>query len=93
MLRRLWLPALVGIAVVAVVLCFSGLIFGWHRLVVDYWPLDRSPIGPNLVASITVGVLIVAHNEYRTIRDAEAKGETTEQVVDAALEELLHPTL
>lgn len=28
-----------------------GLICGWHRLRVDFWPLDQSVDGPNVYAS------------------------------------------
>jgi hypothetical protein len=28
-----------------------GAIFGWHRLRVDFWPLDQSLDGPNVYAS------------------------------------------
>ncbi|HXA31721.1 MAG TPA: hypothetical protein VNV87_05650 [Acidimicrobiales bacterium] len=42
-------------AILLIVLCLYfavfGLIFGWHRLRVDFWPLDQSVDGPNVYAS------------------------------------------
>ncbi len=40
---------LVGILVVYFIV--FGAIFGWHRLRVDFWPLDQSVDGPNVYAS------------------------------------------
>lgn len=41
--------------ILLIVLCLYfavfGLIFGWHRLRVDFWPLDQSVDGPNVYAS------------------------------------------
>ncbi len=61
--------------------------FGWHRFVLDFWPIDNSRIGPNLAASVATVVLITALNEYRTAVRAVEKGEDTIQLVrDLALE-------
>lgn len=38
--------ALVGILVAYFVL--FGVIFGWHRLHTDFWPIDQSVDGPNV---------------------------------------------
>lgn len=52
----------------------------WGRLGFDFWPLDRSPIGPNLVASvitwaaaIVVGVLIWPPTRRRLHRFMDRK--------------------
>jgi hypothetical protein len=42
---------LVLVAVLAVYFVVFGLIFGRHRLRVDFWPLDQSVDGPNVYAS------------------------------------------
>lgn len=42
---------LVLTGVLAVYLVVFGLIFGWHRLHTDFWPLDQSVDGPNIYAS------------------------------------------
>ena len=91
-LRKLWLPALVMVGVIFATFGLFAAVFGWHRLADDFWPFDNSRIGPNLCASITIVVLVTAHNEYRTIRDAESRGESLEQIEHDAAEELLHPT-
>ncbi|HEX3842324.1 MAG TPA: hypothetical protein VHU85_16145 [Acidimicrobiales bacterium] len=43
--------ALVLLIVLVVYFLVFGLIFSWHRLRVDFWPLDQSLDGPNVYAS------------------------------------------
>ena len=57
--------------ILAVVLVCLSLF--WHaRVVSDLWPLDRSPVGPNLVASVIQWaiVLIAASLLYPPLRKA-----------------------
>jgi hypothetical protein len=42
---------LVLAGVLTLYLVVFGLIFGWHRLHTDFWPLDQSVDGPNIYAS------------------------------------------
>jgi hypothetical protein len=43
--------AVILLIVLCVYFALFGLIFGWHRLRVDFWPLDQSVDGPNVYAS------------------------------------------
>ena len=43
--------AVIMLIVFCVYFALFGLIFGWHRLRVDFWPLDQSVDGPNVYAS------------------------------------------
>jgi hypothetical protein len=43
--------AVIMLIVFCVYFVLFGLIFGWHRLRVDFWPLDQSVDGPNVYAS------------------------------------------
>jgi hypothetical protein len=36
------------VSVLIVYFVVFGAIFGWHRLRVDFWPLDQSIDGPNV---------------------------------------------
>jgi hypothetical protein len=77
---------LIGIPLVA-----FAVIWGWHRFLLDFWPLDNSRVGPNLAASVVVVILVTGHNEYRTaVKDME-KGETVEGSVREMEQEVLHP--
>lgn len=66
-------------------------VFGWRRFLTDFWPLDNSRIGPNLVASFVVAVLVIGHNEYRTALKAVEEGRRVGDVVEALEDEVLHP--
>jgi hypothetical protein len=35
----------------------------WHRIVADFWPPDRSYVGPNIVASVVIFVYV----EFRVV--------------------------
>jgi len=50
------------IALVVGIAAVVGIAVGWSRFVADFWPPDRSFVGPNLVASVVQWaiVLIVA---------------------------------
>ena len=51
----LWRKLIGFVLLIAVVL---GIVFGWHRVLSDAWPPDRSFVGPNLVASIVQWAVI-----------------------------------
>lgn len=49
-------------AVIVAILLFVVIYLTWNRLGTDFWPLDRSTIGPNIIASVITwaAVLIAA---------------------------------
>ena len=66
MKARVWLAAILAVILVA-------LSVFWHaRFLSDLWPLDRSYVGPNLVASVIQWaiILIAASLLYPPIRKA-----------------------
>lgn len=67
------------------------LAFGWDRFMADFWPLDNSRVGPNLVASVVTVILITAHNEYRTAVRGVERGDSLGQLARALENEVLHP--
>lgn len=85
--------ALLGVSVASVTVGFILGLFiltwGWHRFLLDFWPPDASRVGPNLVASVAVSVLVIGYNEYKAAIEAVAKGEslraTAHDVEDAVL--------
>ena len=75
--------ALVLAGLLVVYFVIFGIIFGWHRLRVDFWPLDQSIDGPNVYASFIwlpiafLGGWIVA--EIRGARNLEKQKELFDQ--------------
>ena len=59
-----------AIAVIALVLIVVWITLGWHRFLSDFWPPDRSFVGPNIVASVVTwaGLLVIAALLYPPIR-------------------------
>lgn len=90
--KKLWPAIVAGAGIVAVAFIISVGLFGFSRIYHDFIPLDSSPVGPNLVASIFVVTLVAGHNEYRTIRRDEEEGKSIEQTLEDAAKEVLHPT-
>lgn len=90
-LRGLAVGASIAAGVVGGALGIFVAAFGWQRFLADFWPLDNSRVGPNLVASVVATVLIVAHNEYRTAVRAVESGESLRQTVRDLEDEVLHP--
>jgi hypothetical protein len=69
-----------------------GLIFGWHRLHGDWWPLDQSVDGPNLYVSFVwlpialVGGYIVSDFRHESLLEAQRHQlEEHEKRLDAKL--------
>jgi hypothetical protein len=68
---------LLVLGVVALYFVVFGLIFGWHRLGTDWWPLDRSVDGPNLYVSFVwlplalVGGYIVSDIRHDALLEAQ----------------------
>ena len=71
-----------------------GILFGWHRLHSDWWPLDQSTDGPNLYVSFVwlpialVGGYIVSDLRHESLLEAHHLSMTkllgvTNQAVDA----------
>ena len=89
--RRLIFPYLVVAGIILLSLGLFVLFFGWERLLADFWPLDNSRIGPNLCASITIVILITAHNEYRTILQDERHHKRFKVIMKNAVTEVFHP--
>jgi hypothetical protein len=81
----------VGVVLLGVAIGLFVLIWGWPRFVLDFYPLDSSRVGPNLCASITVVILITAHNEYRVVSKAEEHHEKLRQITHDAVKEAIHP--
>jgi hypothetical protein len=52
-MRRQWLGLAALIAIVAVVVLWPG------RVLHDFWPVDASTVGPNLVASVAQGAIVL----------------------------------
>lgn len=90
-LRALLIGFLVGAVILGVVMLLFVLIWGWDRFLQDFWPLDASRVGPNLVASVVTIVLVVAHNEARLVQKGIQKGEDLEQILDDTYEQIAHP--
>jgi len=63
----------------------------WHRLLADFWPLDNSRVGPNLVASVVTAALVIAHNEWRILRADERRHAGLRQVLRDLVREAEHP--
>jgi hypothetical protein len=90
-LRGLAVGAAVAAAVIGTALGVFVAAWGWARFRADFWPLDNSRVGPNLVASIVLTVLVIGHNEYRTTVRAVKAGETVRQLARDLEAEVLHP--
>ena len=73
--------ALVGILVAYFVL--FGVIFGWHRLHTDFWPIDKSVDGPNVYASfIWLPIAFIGGwigSEVRSARNLEKQRQLFEE--------------
>jgi hypothetical protein len=90
--KHLWkILALVTFLVLYFVL--FGLIFGWHRLHGDWWPLDQSVDGPNLYVSFVwlpialVGGYIVSDIRRESLLEAQRlQLQEHEKRIDAKLE-------
>ena len=70
-----------------------GLLFGWHRLHSDWWPLDQSVDGPNLYVSFVwlpiaiVGGYIVSDIRHESLLEAQRlQLEQHEKKIDQKLE-------
>jgi hypothetical protein len=81
-----------GATILAAAIGLFVLTLGLDRLKLDFWPLDSSRVGPNLVASLVMVVLLVAHNEYVVERRAASRHETHKQLMHDILAEVCHPT-
>ncbi len=66
-------------------------IWGWRRFLLDFWPLDRSRVGPSLCASLVVVLLITAHNEYVFVSKVTVRNGTPVELFRDAVDEVLHP--
>ena len=69
--RSHWLRITILLLLIAAYVVGMGLGFGWTRMVADWWPLDRSVDGPNLLVSlIWVPLAIVAGLAWADFRHA-----------------------
>lgn len=92
--KALWALAKGVLVSLIIVLAVSGLfiaVWGWARFKYDFWPLDRSPVGPNLVASLVVTTLVVAHNEGRIVQKDELRNGNFHTMLSELHQQLLHP--
>lgn len=94
--KHLFRGLLLGVSVAATILIIAfGLflaIWGWARFKADFWPLDRSFVGPNLVASVVTIIIVLAHNEGRVIQKDEEHHANIKQIMRDAVVEAIHPT-
>lgn len=91
MLRAILAGALLGSLVLMATTGFFIGVWGWQRFLQDFWPLDSSRVGPNLVASVVTIILVTAHNEYRVVRKDEEHHASLRQTTRDAIQEVLHP--
>lgn len=91
LVRGILFGLLVATMVIGVALAAFLLIWGMARFKADFWPLDNSRVGPNIVASLVITILIIGHNEYRTaLKDIE-RGDTVRATIKEMEQEVLHP--
>ena len=81
------------LAFLALYFVIFGLLFGWHRLHGDWWPLDQSVDGPNLYVSFVwlpialVGGYIVSDIRHESLLEAQRlQLERHEKKIDQKLE-------
>lgn len=91
LVRGVLLGALIAVLVIGGALCLFLAFFGTARFLADFWPVDDSRVGPNLVASIVLTVLLIGHNEYRAAVRGVESGERFRQVAKDLEREVLHP--
>ena len=59
MAKRALIHAIVLTTIVSIIISILFIDGFWQRLVMDFWPPDSSPIGPNLLASIIQWLVVV----------------------------------
>lgn len=91
-LTNLIFPVLLVLGVYLGVSILFILCFGWGRFHDDFWPPDRSFVGPNIVASFALVIGVVVHNEYVVAERAKALHEDHVRIICDLRDELLHPT-
>lgn len=96
--RKIWriakgiIPGVISaLFIVGSALFVFTLFFGWKRVEEDFIPLDRSRVGPNLVASVTLLILITAYHEYKILGQDEMMDKPIDEVVDDMLHTAIHP--
>jgi hypothetical protein len=86
-----------GMFVAFVILSVASLVFvvvwGSGRFQTDFWPLDNSRVGPNLVASVAATIAIVAHNEYRSVVNAVEHKDHLRQILADVWATAAHPAM
>ena len=86
------IPALLaGVGVIAFVALIVIGIFGFSRVYHDFIPLDASPVGPNLVASIFIVVGVAGLNVYKTVAKDEREGKKLKDILHDTEVEILAP--
>lgn len=91
LVRGILFALLIAAAIIGVVLAFFLLLYGFGRFKADFWPLDNSRVGPNIVASFVLAVLVIGHNEYRTALKDFERGDTVRTTIKEMEQEVLHP--
>ena len=87
------LPKLgIGLGIIGAALGLFVAVFGWSRFMADFWPLDRSFVGPNLCASIFLGVLYLVHNEWVVLEHGRGLHEDHKRLLRDLATEILKPT-
>ena len=49
---------LVAAAIIGGLFYLGVWVFGWNRMVSDFWPVDKGTVSPNLLASLIVGTIV-----------------------------------
>jgi hypothetical protein len=91
-LANMVMPVLIVLIVYVAAALVFGLVFGWGRLHDDFWPPDRSFIGPNLCASFVLVLALIAHNEYVVAEHARSLHEDHKKMFSDLRDSILHPT-
>ena len=90
-LHALAIGTFVGLLIVGIAAGFFIAVWGWNRFWVDFYPPDRSPVGPNMLASCVTVILVTAHNEARLVQKNAAHHVSLEQTLRDMIDSVIHP--
>ena len=90
-LKNLIIPILCTIGVYLTALGLFILIWGVDRFKSDFYPLDRSYVGPNLCASLFLVIAVIGHNEFVVLERAHKMHDSHKKATKEFFNELFHP--
>jgi hypothetical protein len=90
-IRAVIFGTFIAFVILSVASLLFVLIWGSRRFQTDFWPLDNSRVGPNLVASVAATIAIVAHNEYRSVVNAVEHRDHLRQILAEMWATAAHP--